>query len=394
MLSNNGVFPLPTTYITGVASYKSGDILSNFIDFNNIGRNFLVRQNFAEYFLRVGFTGLAISGVTNLLGSSAGETSYIFDTSNTLYSTGILPNPARISAKTTFNNPTADSFTSANTNLVMNILGKNITSSTAVITNCNIYYYHPTLGPLKPYVDYPSISVMATGGVNTSNGVRVESGTAITNPTNYGGNFQHTSNLATTYSNELQMVNGNYVTKATIPTADAYRNYSNYYGNNNVNYSGILNNNTVRFVTFKYTQNRNGAPTNTIRIQIDYGGRSPFPISSQLFTNNILFQYKLNNYKSDSGTIIANPNSNPTNGSKTTVWLNGNEGFQSGFDENSYTTPGTTGLNTAGFTNTATDRYLAIRQDTYNLFDLYIRIGIPMNEPYSFKSISIISYTG
>ena len=274
----------------------------------------------------------------------------------------------------------------------MNIVGSNI-NNTSVNVNCNVYYYDATLGPLKPYIDLPSLSVIAAGGVGTINGVRVESGTGTTNPTGYGGTFNHATNLAITYTNELQMVNGNYVTKAASLT-DAYRNYSVYYGNNSVNYSGIANDSTVRFVTFKYTIHRNGAATGTIGVQIDYTGGTAFPISSQLFTNGILFQYKINSYKTNDGIYDGFPNANPTEANRTTVWLNGNAVLPlSGFDTNSWSTPGTGGLNTGGPTNTLTNRYLTIRQDAYNFFDMYIRIGIPMNLACSFRSVSIISYS-
>jgi hypothetical protein len=157
------------------------------------------------------------------------------------------------------------------------------------------------------------------------------------------------------------MVNGLYVTKAASP-ADAYRNYSNYYGNNNVNYSEIQNNNTIRFVTFKYTVNRSNTPTNGIGVRINYGSGPQFPISSQLFTNNILFQYKINGYQNDSGTYTGEPNSNATSTNQTTVWLNGNNVIPlSGFPTLSFTTPGTGGLN-SGQTNTQTETRADIQE--------------------------------
>lgn len=390
LLSNFGIQPVPTTYITGVVSYTSGAILSNYIDFNNIGCNFLVNPSFGQYSLTVGVNGTAISAVANLDSTNAGTTP-IYDTTNTLYSSGTLPNPARVRAFTTLSDGTNAAFTSATADLVMRIRGSNINNAPVNVT-CNVFYYDPTLGALKLYLDFPSIAVLAVGGVGTSNGIRVRSGTETVNPTAYGSTFDHTSNLATGgYSNELQLSKGAYATKAA--SADAYRNYSGYYGNNAVNYSGIASDSTIRFVTFKYTANRGGAATGTIAVRIDYTGGISFPISSGLFTGGILFQYKVNSYKDDGGNPISSPNSNPTSANQTTVWLNGNAALPvSGFDFNSWNTPDYPGLNTTSYTNTVTDRYLTIRQGNYSNLDLYIRVGIPMNAAYAFRRVSIFNY--
>ena len=42
--------------------------------------------------------------------------------------------------------------------------------------------------------------------------------------------------------------------------------------------------------------------------------------------------------------------------------------------------------------NNGHDRYLTVRQGNYSNFDLYIRVGIPMNQAYSFRSVSILGY--
>jgi hypothetical protein len=137
MLSNNGVFSLPTTFITGVASYASGAILSNYIDFNNIGSNFLVHSNFGQYSLTVGVGGTVISATSNLDSTNSNITP-IFDTANNQYSTGLLPNPARIRAITILTAGTT-AFTSSNADVVMNIRGCNINNS-IVTVNCNVLY--------------------------------------------------------------------------------------------------------------------------------------------------------------------------------------------------------------------------------------------------------------
>jgi hypothetical protein len=390
LLSNNGVHPLPATYITGVASYASGTILSNIIDFNNIGNFFLPHPSFGQYSLTVGVNGTVISATSNL-DSTNGTTTPIFNTANTQYSTGVLPNPARIRATSILTVGTNTAFTSASADLVMRIIGSNINGSSLTV-NCNVLYYDPSLGPLKPYIDYPSISVLAEGGVGTVNGVRVRSGFETINPVAYGETFNHTSNLATGYSNELQLCRGVYTTKAAMST-DAYRNYAAYYGNNTVDYSGIASDSRIRFVTFKYTANRGGSATGTIAVRIDYTGGTTFPMTSGLFTNGILLQYKVNSYTDAAGNPSATPNSNPTSANQTTVWLDGNAALPvSGFDFNSWNTPNYPGLNTTSYTNTVSDRYLTIRQANYNTLDFYIRVGIPMNAAYSFRGVSIFAY--
>ena len=386
LLSNNGVIPVPTNYITGVASHGVGNTLNTYIQFSNIGNNFLVHPTFGQYSLRVGAT--AASAVT-VLDSRYIAVTPIYFTSDAEYTNGILPNPARIRAATTITAGTA--FTSASADLQMNIRGCNIVNST-VDVNCNVLYHHPSLGALKLYVDLPSLTVMGSGGVGTVNGVRVRSGFETINPTNYGGTFDHTSNLATTYSNELQMVNGIYVTKAASPT-DAYRNYSSYYGNNSIDYSGIANNSIVRFVTFKYTANRGGGATGTIGVRFDYTNGLQFNLGGDgLFSSGILLQYKIDSYLNNDGTSSGSANSTPTSANLTTVWLNGNAVIQSGFATNSYTTPNIGGLDTSK-PNNVIDRYLTIRQGNYNNLDLYIRIGIPMNVANSFRGVSILNYT-
>ena len=385
LLSNNGVIPVPTNYITGVASYGVGNTINTYIQFNNIGNNFLVHPTFGQYSLRVGAT--TASAVTVLDSRNIAVTPIYF-TSDAEYTNGILPNPARIRAVTTITAGTA--FTSASADLQMNIRGCNIVNST-VDVNCNVLYHDPSLGALKLYVDLPSLSVMGSGGVGTVNGVRVRSGFETINPTNYGGTFDHTSNLATGYSNELQMVNGIYVTRAASP-ADAYRNYSTYHGNS-VNYSGIANNSLVRFVTFKYTANRGGGATGTIGVRFDYTNGIQFNLGGDgLFSSGILLQYKVDSYLTNSGASSGSANSTPTLANLTTVWLNGNAVIQSGFATNSYTTTNIGGLDTSK-PNNVTDRYLTIRQGNYNNLDLYIRVGIPMNVANSFRGVSILNYT-
>jgi len=386
LLSNIGVTSLPTNYITGVASYAIGDILNNYIDFNNIGKNFLIHSRFGQYSLRV--SGVTASSVIQLDSTNTIPTP-IYNTANVLYSSGVLPNPARIQAQ---NAISGNVFTSSSADLQMNIVGSNI-NSTSVNVNCNVLYYHPTLGPLKLYLDLPSIAVLnATAGAGGTNGVRVLSGIGTTNPVNYGGTFQQRSNLATEYVNELQLSGGIYLTKAAAPN-DAYRNYSSYYGNNSINYSGIASDSTIRFATFKYTRNRSGAATGTIAISISYIGAITFPLTSGLFDGGILLQYKIDSYKDSAGNNISDPNPTPSALNQTTVWLNGNAVLPvSGFDLNSWNTPTYPGLNTTSYTNTVSNRYLTIRQGNYNNMDIYIRVGIPMNAAYAFKGISILGF--
>jgi hypothetical protein len=158
-----------------------------------------------------------------------------------------------------------------------------------------------------------------------------------------------------------------------------------------VNYSGIVSDATVRFVTFKYTANRGGAPTGTIGVRFNYTNGITFPLSGGLFSSGILFQYKVDSYLNNDGTVSSTANSNPTSANLTTVWLNGNASIEPGFNTASYQNPNTAGLDTSR-ANTVTDRFLTIRQNVYATLDLYIRVGIPMNAGYSFSGVSIFSY--
>ena len=380
-LSNIGATGPVVNYITGVASCINGSIFSNFINITNLGNLYLPYASFGNYSLVVGGT---TASVTTNLDSTNSSTTPIYNTANALYSSGVLPNPARIQSVITLNDATSTAFTPNTTSVVVRITASNLNSSVGPLS-CNIRF----AGTAPYYIDLPSLAVLAnTGAASSSNGIRVTSGWETSVPSVFGNTFVQSVSLVGAYSNELQLRNGLYVTKV-----GGFADYSSYYSNAGVNYSGVASDSTLRFATFKYSVSfASPTPVGTIGLRINYTGGTTFAYGGGIFTGGVVFQYKVNAYTNNAGTAYtATPNTNPTSENQTTVWLDGNANVVAGFTANSYDINGTPGIDTTK-ANSVSDRYLLVRPGNYSNFDLYIRVGIPMNQSYSFKYVSIFGY--
>ena len=362
-LSNLNAQAAPTAYITGVCSYSNNAVFTNYLGITNIGKNFLVTGNFASYKLTYG--GTDISGLSNA--ASASTSIYTDSLCTTLYSSGVLPTTAYLNTSLTYNNSTTIYTSDVNTYIRMNIVATNLNGSLAAV-NCNISYNGSNY-----YIDYPSIALIGKYDVTKTVGARVTSGSGTSNPSGYGTIFDNTQSLSSSYTNELALANGVYVTKAAL--SSAYRLYTGYYGNT-VDYSGIASNTTMRYATFKYTTNCNSSFTGTAQFTITYGTQ-PFITSGSNLAGGVTFQYKVED------------NAAPT--SISTVWLDGNANQVGGFQANAAVTGGTPG--TGGLiitqTNTAIVRTVGILPGTYNNVNFFTRIGIPMNAAYSFINCTL-----
>ena len=372
--SNYSTQQPPTTYINGVLSYTNTAVFYNYIGINNLGNYFLVNSSFGNYGLYSGST--AISGVINL---DSTTTPIYTDLVNTQYVSGALPSNVYVYTSLTLNDTSLNTFTPTDP-LTMHITAINLNGSPQP-TTCNINYNGSNY-----YIDLPSIKIINAYSMSASTGARVTSGTGTINPTLYGSNFDQTQSLSTTYSNELQLLNGSYVTKAA--SAYAYSNYSNYYGNT-FDYSGILSDGTMRYATFKYTMNCNNALYSlAARFTITYAsGATQFPVNAGLYSGGISIQY----------IILDTNNQTPSLTNMSTVWLNGNLPYANGFKDGTTlgyaaTVPGTGGgAPTDSFTST--NFTVGIRANSYNNITMYVKIGIPMNQPYSFTSCTFNSFS-
>jgi hypothetical protein len=335
---------------------------------------------FASYKLQIG--GTDVSATTNAVGASA--TPLIYNTSGTQYTSNILPNPARLQTSLSILSGITPYTSSAN-NLSLYAIPTNL-QATGVGTVTAFTYTSKNF-----YIDLASIAVMTNESVAiTRRGVRYLSYGGSEIPTNVTTTFDNTQDLssgATNYQYELQLVNGAYITKqyATNNSGyDGYRNYESVYFGNTLNYTGI-NTSGIRYAMFRWTGAAGAGTRTQVQFTLTYAPSGTFPVDGSAlnnFTNGIRFIYKV---------------VNNSDGSKTTGWLDGNvDTGHNAADPNtgtsfasSYTINGQGGL----LASTATVRNLQIASGLYGSYDIYVRIGIPMNQSYAFSGIFFNSIT-
>jgi hypothetical protein len=247
---------------------------------------------------------------------------------------------------------------------------------------CNIYF------------DIPSKSILDS--MNTSNsiyGIRVTSGVNNgTDVTDFGGAFNQTTSLIT-YSNEIQLVNGFFQSKAS--STDGYINYSSGGFYNPLadsgsytypNYGTITTSGKIRYLTVQYYIT---TPGSYLFFTLNIIGAINF--QQDLYTgsllNDITVQYK----------ILDPVSPNPANTENiTTAWLNGNIGAVTGVNNVTKSISGNAGFwfnpNIRGVTynSTSTKRYLQVTSGTGTTpFLVYIRIGVPMNQNVKWKQLTV-----
>ena len=267
---------------------------------------------------------------------------------------------------------------------------------------------------------FDSASVLLRDNTKNSNigsyGYRVESGTG-TNPDwytgcnveiqNFGKLYEDASNISTSYSNELQIVNGAYVgTNANCnysvglyspltPPSYSYPNYSGVYTTGGTRYATfmwyITGPNVLNYAYFQI--NGNNFSTRTTNGFVNY-------------INGVTLQYRL------IGSSVYNTNGSlrysnypPVNGGRTSAWLDGNSRdllsanhFFANFSGLTNAAGGVPSVTISGNTvNTNNiNRIIRISENNatnvgYPPFNLYIRIGMPMSSNTFFSNVTLVS---
>ena len=227
---------------------------------------------------------------------------------------------------------------------------------------------------------------------NSIYGIRVTSGVNNgTDVTDFGHEFNQATSLVT-YSNEIQLVNGFFQTKAS--STDGYINYSSGGFHNPIggsytypNYGTITSSGQLRYLTVQYYITTPGSYS---FFSLNIIGATNFaqnPYTGVLL-NNITLQYK-----------IVNPlSATPINTNITTAWLNGNVHAVAGINNLTKNISGTPGFwfnpNIKGVTyeSTSSNRYLQVTSGTGTgnaPFLVYIRIGVPMNHNIRWRQLSV-----
>jgi hypothetical protein len=369
-VSYNGTPPTPTYYICGVASYINTAIFNNYLDMSNLGTYYLAQgQNneFVRYHISIGSTPCGIMNDAR----SQDSLPLIYNTANTQYTSGILPNPARIQTSITLNDGTNTTFTSSSNDLSLTAIPVNLCNVGAQATNTLLY------DSKKFYVDLPSIFVMsqtnlALNTATNSNGIRVRAVNDAGNipALNQIAEFNNSNTLTLSpYSYELQLVNGFYSTSNY--TINAYRDYTNYYCNT-VNYSIASG---PRYVMLSYSNTTTYNGIQQLKFKFTYAPGGAFPItpsdSYNTFNSNITLQYKF------------------ISSSATTGWINGNVAIDNfNTPTGNYINDNVSGLNSTGTTSNI--RVLQIPSGNYSGFQVYIRVGIPMILPCAFSYLEFI----
>jgi hypothetical protein len=375
-------------FCSGILSFNSNVVINSTFYLSNIGAYFITYPRIGTYTLGSGST----SGPTsNILTSAAFHSDLqltnLIETATTLANSNIYigSNLFNLGNQQLFTNGVGGKVAKLTTSF-SNILGTQglQTVDFKIYSNagfCNIYFDVPSKGILD--------------SMNTSNsiyGIRVTSGVNNgTDVTDFGGEFNQATSLIT-YSNEIQLVNGFFQSKAS--STDGYINYSIGSFHNPLadsgsyiypNYGIITSSGQLRYLTVKYFITTPGSYS---FFSLDIIGATNFAQNSYtgVLLSNITLQYK-----------IVNPLSpTPINTNITTAWLNGNVHAVTGINNLTKNISGTPGFwlnpNIKGVTydSTASKRYLQVTSGTGAApFLVYIRIGVPMNQDIRWRQLSV-----
>ena len=263
-------------------------------------------------------------------------------------------------------------------NIGIRIRAYNLYGSSAYVYGTTI---NPATGSSRGGIRIDNASITTKNlinNANSNNGLLVQSGKDNTNvfypsgpgtgTNQFGGTYDHTKNLVTHYTTELQLVNGYF---STPVTTDGYKNYTSFYNVINdytyPDYSSITSGNTYRFITFKYSNKIN----NTDLVTFNLINTSNF---ATVKPTDISLHIKINN---------------STNSSMNTAWLNANATVSGvGVTSNNKDINGTSCLITEGSgASTATQKKCYLPPASTG--DLYIRLGIKLNSNKKIKYISV-----
>ena len=250
----------------------------------------------------------------------------------------------------------------------------------------------------------------------------LDAGTELNRPCNYPvtcGVFDNTEDL--TLNHELLYTNGIYVTPGLNNPELYYIDYSQKYnGTNspNPNYTSIVNN-SYRYTTFSY--NVTDKVTNSIsHINIIINNTSQMINSDEtniIYINNtkLLLFYRIEIVSATTGyplqTTVGplDPTGSIPDNNGSTNWIdcnnNSSTGLTSIYEADGdgltflYSSPSFIFDSTSNIVNTISDTTANIQRNipyqmnniptpTYNVI-VYVRIGVPMNKPFSFTDISV-----
>jgi len=244
-----------------------------------------------------------------------------------------------------------------------------------------------------PYYDPLSIATLACNVRVVSGGDTISPTTAGYNPYPtvgaFGNIFDNTISLAG--NNELQLVNGNYVTKASIG-ALGYRHYSDSYfnpfGATQYDYTTIIaTDSKMRYVSFLFSNiNPSGGPSNkidTLTLKLYY--KTIPTTSGGYYDTSAIFQVRIN-------SNIATTSNNSSG------WLNANSGLSGSISINNKINDGQSCITTiptnTGGTDPIETRTIKIPDGCgYSNMNLYTRLGLNMLYPYSIQRIQIDTQT-
>ena len=349
-------------YISGIPTFISSNINFNFIS-HNLTNNF-IRQDkkYFDIFLCDSLQNIYAPNLNISHNTFVNSNHYYYNINGTKHNTTgkiILPNTNSL----LFND--------------LYILLPN--NNKGYTENLNIGFYgYNLLGKSNLYksinqkirLDYNSFNVIYnTNNSNSILGEQVHSGIDEypNNPSNnnheFGFSYNHNLNILNT--NELQLVNGVF---ATPYNNNTFLDYSNYYYNqylNYPNYSTVLQNNSKRYVTFKYTNIIND--TNKITLELINCN------FTSVIQNNISLHIKIYN---------------SSNTYHNTAWLNANKYINIiGISEINKNIDNTPCLSYNNYTSTITKKYCYLPIGSTG--NLYVRLGINSNVDLSLSYIKV-----
>ena len=382
-------------YITGVPTYSYNTILSNIIDIRNLAKYFFVgNQNLLV--ARYSNANIAvIPGTCNYPSSNTDLYSNTQITPNSLVRLNTVPLPDITRIFTVI---------SINCNTLYTNASINTPQFTIYTQLCNLFAQRNINCNMPLYFDARSqilIETIINNSNNSNGGIRMESGINNLDP---GANINDLSRITynnqriirggpeTTYLRELPIINGLFHSASNLGNLydfiNLYRNPNELENNTLTSYSGIKNDNTTRYATFKYSlSNSAGTGSNIYKFRFRLIGGTGFNSNSDRTYNNAVqhLQYRVD---------TAAP------GQCNSRWINGNS-IRTDGEGGAGVTPlvfnAENGLrcNTVNTAITLTDRFFSVTpiSNTTN-YDIYVRIGLNAISNISFSNIQMAPYAG
>jgi hypothetical protein len=375
-------------FCSGVLSFNSNVVINSTFYLSNIGAYFITYPRIGAYTLGSGSTSGSNSNIlTSAAFHSDLQLTNLIGTATTLANSNIYigSNLFNLGNQQLFTNTVAGKVAKLTTSF-SNILGTQGLQTVDFKIYSNATFHNI-------YFDVPSKNILdSMNSFNSIYGIRVTSGVNNgTNVTNFGEEFNQATSLIT-YSNEIQLVNGHFQTKAS--STDGYINYSNSGFHNPLADSGTYtypNYGTITSDEFRYltVQYYITTPGSYLFFTLNIIGAVNFEQNefSGSLLNGITVQYK----------IVDPASPDPTNnGNVTTAWLNGNIAAVRGVNNVTKSISGNAGfwlnpnIRGVSYESTPIKRYLQLTSGTGTTpFFVYIRMGVPMNQNVKWRQLTV-----